>query len=208
MSTTTAAGEYGGHRPGSAYFRLERPLPACRATSPSSLPTGRSPGSAAGGRPIHGQWIAFTRNTRRVSALKDPDIFIMRRNGSRLRRLTYRGGAMSVWSPDGRQIAFLRDGLPLYGEPTAPNASQARPLRQQGELPLARDLARLASSPTLTAGALADGRASGPCWRFLLLEGSTLRACAGCSALRESWAMLRRGHRAGPQQADVVPLNA
>jgi Tol biopolymer transport system component len=38
------------------------------------------------------------------------DVFVIRRDGRGLRRLTRRGGYAPAWSPDGRWIAFLRRG--------------------------------------------------------------------------------------------------
>jgi TolB protein len=50
-----------------------------------------------------GKWLAFARAG---------DIYVMRADGTRLRRVTppLRGGKQPAWSPDGRQIAFSRKG--------------------------------------------------------------------------------------------------
>jgi TolB protein len=58
------------------------------------------------GRP---QLIAFDR----FPPTRDPfsavnDIFVMRPDGSGLRRLTYRGGGSPTWSPHGSKLAFVR----------------------------------------------------------------------------------------------------
>jgi Tol biopolymer transport system component len=45
--------------------------------------------------------------------LCDPDLYILRRDGTRVRRLTdtpKREETDAVWSPDGRRIAFVRTG--------------------------------------------------------------------------------------------------
>ena len=51
-----------------------------------------------------------SRIARRARPELQGDIYIVRKNGRGLRRLTRRGGEAPAWSPDGKQIAFLRDG--------------------------------------------------------------------------------------------------
>ncbi len=60
----------------------------------------------------NGRWIAFARRSGEDD-LYSGDIFIVRSDGSRVRRVTHRTGFAPTWSPDGRRIAFLRRGV-LY----------------------------------------------------------------------------------------------
>lgn len=59
----------------------------------------------------NGRWIAFTKRTR--DDANGLDVFIVRGNGTGLRRITRRSGRAPTWSPDGKRIAFLRRGV-LY----------------------------------------------------------------------------------------------
>ena len=53
------------------------------------------------------------------------NIYVVRRTGHGLRRVTRRGGYNPVWSPDGRWIAFVRNGNLLV---VRPNGEDARRL--------------------------------------------------------------------------------
>jgi Tol biopolymer transport system component len=53
----------------------------------------------------HGHRIAFA-----FADATDPDIHVAEATGRRDRRLTRRGGTEPAWSPDGRYIAFIRNG--------------------------------------------------------------------------------------------------
>jgi hypothetical protein len=64
-------------------------------------------------RSPNGRWIAFARHTPGGGYFYGGDIFIVRGDGSQIRRVTYRTGFAPSWSPDGRRIAFLRRGV-LY----------------------------------------------------------------------------------------------
>jgi len=54
--------------------------------------------------------LAFVRLGRSRRDDDRGDVYLVRRDGSGLRRLTRRGGYSPAWSPDGRWIAFIRAG--------------------------------------------------------------------------------------------------
>jgi Tol biopolymer transport system component len=55
----------------------------------------------------HGTRIAYAEGRRRPGIR--PGIYVMRANGTHKKRLT-RSGTRPAWSPDGKKIAFLREG--------------------------------------------------------------------------------------------------
>jgi Tol biopolymer transport system component len=57
----------------------------------------------------HGTKLAFVRDRQPSPRVATSDVYVVRRDGSDLRRLTRRGGSSPRWSPDGRWIAFTRD---------------------------------------------------------------------------------------------------
>jgi Tol biopolymer transport system component len=61
-----------------------------------------------------GTKLAFVRHVRSgkpdIYGGGQPDIYLLRRDGRGLRRLTRRGGQSPAWSPDGKWIAFIRAG--------------------------------------------------------------------------------------------------
>ena len=97
-----------------AYVRDRNADPTCRSGSCQDLfltRLGRAPrrftyrgGSSPSWSP-HGTKLAFVRNTPSGRAA----IYMVRRDGTDLHRLTSRGGD-PVWSPDGKWIAFIRYG--------------------------------------------------------------------------------------------------
>jgi Tol biopolymer transport system component len=67
-----------------------------------------------------GTKLVFARRRRSVT-----NIYVVRRNGHGLRRVTRRGGYNPAWSPDGKWIAFIRNGNLLV---VRPNGEDARRL--------------------------------------------------------------------------------
>ena len=84
------------------------------ATRPGQSPrrlTYRGAGGSISWSP-DGRWLAFERRTR-TDKPYGSDVFVIRADGTHLRRVTHRTGFAPAWSPDGRRIAFLRRGV-LY----------------------------------------------------------------------------------------------
>ncbi len=77
-----------------------------------------------------GRWLAFTGVVGRHSkGFEQPaDVFVVRADGSDLRRLTHTGSAGEpVWSPDGRMIVFAE--LSLVGNPNLATSVAAQLMR-------------------------------------------------------------------------------
>lgn len=55
-----------------------------------------------------GKWIAF--ESARASKRGPNDVYVMRPDGSKVRRVTRGGGELSSWSPDGKWIAYAAPG--------------------------------------------------------------------------------------------------
>ena len=91
-----------------------------------------------------GRWVAFSGTGSRSVTKDNYDIYVIRRNGTGLRRLTRGDGAHStpVWSPDGRSIAYVAPSRP----PPARYQSDLYVMRRNGSHK--RRIARRATSPS------------------------------------------------------------
>jgi Tol biopolymer transport system component len=79
-----------------------------------NLTRGRALYNAAPAWSPDGEYIAFERYNRGVLGLDNTSIYIMRFDGSGVRRLSHLRHFMPAWSPDGTQIAFVSTGETIW----------------------------------------------------------------------------------------------